>query len=124
MLLDVCALQSRYGLTTYRGVPLPFFDLMIYPGGAFRPIDKKHYFNNRDRTFLDRKEADILLIGTGYRELGGQGFPHPKGSRFVYNPITTRGCQVILLGSADACVYYNRLRKAGKRVLFVLHTTC
>lgn len=39
----------RYGLTVYKGIPIPFFDVMLFPEGGFRLVDKKHYFNARDR---------------------------------------------------------------------------
>ncbi len=116
--------SDRFGLTVYRGIPLPFFDVMIRPDGSFRLVDKKHYFNNRDRVFFNRRGADILLIGSGYRGKGGKGFPHLEGSRFIYNPFAHEGLQVIILNSADACREFNRLRRTGKNVLFILHSTC
>jgi hypothetical protein len=117
--------QSRYGMTVYKGIPLPFFDVMVFPNGWFRLVDKKHYFNTRDRTFFMRRwEPDILLIGTGYHDVGGKGFPHLKGSRFIYNRFTERGIQVILLNSRDACARFDELKAQGKNVLFILHSTC
>jgi hypothetical protein len=114
----------RYGLTVYRGIPVPFFDVMIFPDGHFRAVDKKHYFTPRDRIFIDKRHADIVLIGTGYRGLGGFGFPHQKGSRFLYNAQTQRGMQVIILNSNEACDLFNHLKEQGKRVLLILHSTC
>jgi hypothetical protein len=121
---DAGIVRARYGLTVYRGIPLPFFDVMVFPGGGFRLIDKKHAFNARDRTFIDRKKVDIVLIGTGFRGLGGRGFPHLNGSRFLYNAFSHRGSQVIILRTPEACDYFNRATKAGKHVLFILHSTC
>jgi VanZ family protein len=114
----------RYGLVDYRGLPLPFFDVMIWPDGSFRLVDKKHFFNNRDRIFLNRQKADILLIGAGNQKLGGKGFSHAEGSRFIYNPFTRDATQVIILPSDEACRRFNRLKEQGKNVLFILHTTC
>jgi hypothetical protein len=116
--------RHQYGLTVCRGIPVPFFDVMIFPDGHFRPVDKKHYFNPRDRIFIDKRRADIVLIGSGYRGLGGMGFPHQKGSRFVFNAQTERGVQVIIEPSNEACEHYNRLKEQGKRVLLILHSTC
>jgi VanZ family protein len=116
--------SHRYGWTSYRGIPIPFFDLMICPDGSFRLVDKKHFFNNRDRIFLNRQRPDILLIGSGYRGEGGKGFPQKSGGQFVFNPFTLRGTQVIILSSDEACRRYNHLRQQGKNVLFILHTTC
>jgi len=98
--------------------------VLVFPDGHFRPVDKKHYFNLRDRIFIDKQRVDVVLIGTGYRGLGGMGFPHQKGSRFLYNAQTERGTQVIIENANEACAHYNRLKEQGKRVLLILHSTC
>lgn len=116
--------SNRYGLAIYRGIPIPFFDIMVFPEGGFRLVDKKHYFNKRDRDFFNRFESDIILIGSGYRGEGGRGYSHQRGSGFVFNTVTGRGTQVIILNSREACARFNELRRQGKNVLFILHTTC
>jgi hypothetical protein len=116
--------ESRYGMAVYKGIPIPFFDVMIYPSGSFRLVDKKHYFNKRDQEFLLRQGPDIILIGSGMEGKGGQGFPEPYTSQFLFNPYTGRGTQVIVLKNPDAREAFNRMRRDGKRVLFVLHNTC
>jgi VanZ family protein len=116
--------HNQYGLTVYKGIPLLFFDVMIFPDGMFRPVPKKHYFNPRCRKFLLRRETDIVLIGTGSKGLGGRGFPQETVSQFLYNPYTLRGTQVIILESPEACRVFNRLKRERKNVLFVLHNTC
>jgi hypothetical protein len=116
--------RHQYGLTICQGIPIPYFDVLVFPDGHFRPVDKKHYFTPRDRIFIEKRHADIVLIGTGYRGLGGFGFPHQKGSRFVYNAQTERGMQVIIENSREACEHYSRLKEQGKRVLLILHSTC
>jgi VanZ family protein len=115
---------SRYGLTVYKGIPLPFFDVIIFPDGTFRPVDKKHYFSARDRAFFLRQKADIILIGSGWRGMGGRGFPEQEISQFLYNPHTKRGTQVIILETPEACRVFNRLKEEQKSVLFTLHNTC
>ena len=115
--------QQRYGLTVYRGIVIPFFDVMIYPDGGFRLVDKKHFFNYRDQDFFMKQEPDILLIGSGHDGLGGKGFLD-ETSQFRFNKYISRGTQVIILPTPDACDTYNRLKEEGKRVLFVLHSTC
>ena len=37
------------GRVVYKGIPLPYFDVMIYPDGTFRFVDKKIFFNNKDK---------------------------------------------------------------------------
>ncbi len=121
---DEYIVQKRCGLVVYKGIPIPFFDLMVFPDGTFRLVDKKHYFNNRDRSFLLRKESDIILIGSGRDGKGGRGFPELSPSQFLFNPHTGRGTQVIILRSSEACRTFNRLKNQGKSVLLVLHNTC
>ncbi len=115
----------RWGLTVYKGIPIPLFDVLFYPGGGFRLVDKKHYFNGRDQAFFLRNfQADLIVIGAGYEGNGGAGYPHKRGSGFVFNRYTGRGTQVIILESAAACAYYNEQKARGRDVLFILHTTC
>jgi hypothetical protein len=115
--------HTRYGLTVYRGIPIPFFDFMIYQDGGFRLVDKKHFFNQRDRDFFFKRQPDIILIASGVDGRGGRGFPDPRHS-FVFNPSTHRATQVIIQRNMDACKTFNRLKMEGKKVLFVVHNTC
>lgn len=115
---------NRYGLTFYKGLPVPFFDLLIYPNGFPRLVDKKHFFNLQDKQFLLKQEPDILLIGSGYQGKGGRGFAVAEGTYFVFNNYSKQGTQVIILPTHEACSEFDRLKKAGRKVLFVLHSTC
>lgn len=117
-------IHNRYGLTIYEGIPIPFFDVMFFPGGTFRLVDKKHDFNQLDREFFLKQETDILLIGCGSQNRGGNGFPRKSPCQFLYNPHKQRGTQVILQPTPQACETFNRLKQEGKSVLFILHNTC
>ncbi|HNQ22990.1 MAG TPA: VanZ family protein [Phycisphaerae bacterium] len=112
---------ARPGLIFYRGVAVPFFDVLIFPDGSWRPVDKKATFMARDRQFFLKREPDIVLVGSGSAGQGGRGFPEPGVSQFLYNPYTRRGTQVIILPNAAAFREYRRLREEGKSVLFVIH---
>lgn len=116
--------SNRYGLAVYKGIPIPFFDILVFPDGGFRLVDKKHYFNKRDRDFFNRFESDIILIGSGYHGEGGRGYPYQRGSGFVYNQSTGRGTQVVIMNSREACERFDQMKRQGKSVLFILHTTC
>jgi len=113
-----------YALSVYKGIPLPFFDIMIYPNGMFRLVDKKHSFNQGDRRFMLRQKPDIIVIGSGIYKKGGKGFPKKAISQFIYNRYTHKGTQVIILENKKACNLFNRLKKENKNVLFILHNTC
>jgi hypothetical protein len=117
-------LCNRYGLTMVKGIPIPYFDVLVYPNGRFRLVDKKHYFNPRDQEFFLKQKADILLIGSGERGEGGKGFPATSMVQFLYNPHLGRATQVIIARSPEACRIFNRLMREKKNVLFVLHSTC
>lgn len=121
---DRCITHNQFGLTVYKGIPIVFFDVLFYPDRTFRLVDKKHDFNQLDRAFFLKQETDILVIGCGAQNRGGNGFPRKTPCQFIYNPFTKRGTQVILEPTPQACETFNRLRKEGKNVLFVLHNTC
>jgi hypothetical protein len=115
---------AAYGMTIYRGIPIPFFDALFYPDGGFRLADKKHHFRSHDIRFFLGRKPDILLVGSGWRGVGGKGFEVSEGVYFEYNEFTKRGTQVIILPTPEACKKYNELKNEGKKVLFILHSTC
>ena len=115
---------NAYGLTVYKGVPIPFFDIIIYPNGFFRLVDKKHHFRLQDKRYFLKQGPDILLIGSGSKGRGGRGFDEGIGTHFFYNRYNLKGTQVIILPTPEACRKYNQLKEAGKSVLFVIHNTC
>ena len=109
------------GLVVYKGVPIPFFDLMIFPDGGFRLVDKKEDFYARDRQAFMKQRADIILIGSGAHGAGGRGFPSEAIHQFNYNFKIERGSQIIILKNPEACRLFNRLKGEGKNVLFIIH---
>jgi len=111
-------------LTVYAGVPLPVFDWLFFADGSFRPVDKKHLFNNRDQRTLLLHRPDILVIGAGFEGRGGHGFPEKSPCFFIYNPFLGRGTQVVILPTPQACELFNRLRREHRNALFVLHSGC
>jgi len=116
-------MYNKYGLTIYKGIPIPFFDIMIYQNGFFRPVDKKHYFNLRDQDFFFQKKTDIILIASGAYGKGGRGFSDNR-HLFLFNHHLENGTQIIIQKNAEAIQTFNRLKREGKRVLFILHNTC
>ena len=114
----------RFGLTVYKGIPIPYFDVLIRSDGSFRLVDKKHNFLFADHRFFFRQKPDILLIGSGEYGQGGNGFPTRRLSQFMYNIERGGGVQVVILKTPEACKMFNRLTKESKNVLFVLHNTC
>ncbi len=115
---------SAFALTVYKGLPVPFFDLIIYPDGRFHLVDKKHRFNEKDRNYFFKQKADILLVGSGWRGRGGKGFDVDTGTYFMFNTANLKGIQIIILPTPEATRKFNQLKEAGKSVLFVVHSTC
>jgi len=108
-------------LVVYKGIPLPYFDLMIYPNGWFRAVDKKSTFSARDIQTIKTLVRDILIIGTGENLKTGIGFPRDDMSQFIYNQRTDRGLQVIIMNNRQACQKFNQLKDEGKQPLLILH---
>jgi len=117
-------IHHQYGLTVYKGIPIVFFDVMIFPDGSLRLVDKKHYFNIRDQQFFLSHKTDIIVIGSGSYELSSTGFPKDEPVQFLYNEYSRRGTQVIILKTPEACKLFNRLKEQNKSVLLILHNTC
>ncbi|MCF7920221.1 MAG: VanZ family protein [Candidatus Cloacimonetes bacterium] len=115
---------NRHGLTVYKGIPLPYLDIMIKENGTFRFVDKKHIFNKRDQRVILMKCTDILIVGSGSRGMGGRGFTEMEPVQFAYNPNIQSMTQIIIMKTPAACQLYNRLKKEGKNVTFILHNTC
>ncbi len=110
-------------LIVYKGIPIPYFDLLIYPNGLPRLTDKKKHFNLQDQRFLKGCEPDILLIGSGYEGEGGKGFKNDEGTFFIYNTKISAAVQVVVTKTHVACKMFNKLKKDGKKVLFVVHNS-
>ncbi|MDP8220664.1 MAG: VanZ family protein [Candidatus Stygibacter frigidus] len=115
---------NKYGLTIYKGIPIPYLDILIFDDGSFRLVDKKHAFNKRDQMTILTKCTDILIIGSGSEGKGGKGFPELKPVQFIFNANTGEMTQVIIMRTPLACQIYNRLKKENKNVTFILHNTC
>ncbi len=115
-------MHNAPGLTIYRGIPIPYFDFLIYPNGMLRFADKKKHFNTQDRQFMLKQKPSIILIGNGSKGEGGYGFKMSESEPgFYFNKWTKKGTQFIILRNAEACKLFNRLVMEGKNVLFIVH---
>ncbi|MFC1887641.1 VanZ family protein [Candidatus Cloacimonadota bacterium] len=121
---DDSIVQNKCGLINYRGIPIPFFDIMIFPNDTFRLVDKKEFFNGRDLSTIYARVDDILLIGSGFDDGSIKGFPEDQSVQFVFNHIKNKGLQVVIQPTAEACKTFNRLKREGKNVLFIIHNSC
>lgn len=108
-------------LIVYKGIPVFFFDLMVYPNGNFRIVDKKEYFNNRDKNTIMDLAENILIVGNGSGEVGNAGWVNDPPVQFIYHENRKMALQVMVLGNRDAMQKFNQLTEAGKRPMLIMH---
>ncbi len=108
-------------LLVYKGVPIFFFDVLIYPDGMFRLVDKKKVFNQRDQQTILNLAEYIVVIGSGTDDSGGRGFPQDTETQFVFNESTNQGIQIITLKNNMACDKFNTLKVERKSPMLILH---
>ncbi len=112
---------SKNNVLIYRGVPLMFFDVMIFPDGTFRPVDKKTDFNQRDKNTIYSKCENILIIANGEQGDGGKGFQEEEITQFIFYEKEMRNIQVIIQENEEAVKTFNRLKKEKKRPMLIYH---
>ncbi len=112
--------HSRY-LTVYKGIAIPYFDVMIFENGTFRLVDKKKFFNSKDISVMMHHADDILLIGSGETGKGGNGFSSGEKMHFIFNEEKNMVTQILNLHNKDAVKMFNNLQKQNKNVMMVLH---
>lgn len=114
-------IYNSKNLTIYKGIPIPYFDVMFLENGLFRLVDKKTYFSTPDLNVINNYANDILLIGSGKYGTGGGGFPKKEKMQFFMNTVKKRCLQIIILKNKNAVLMFNKLKKQNKRVVFILH---
>lgn len=107
-------------LLVYKGIPIYYFDVLIYPNGLFRLVDKKKDFNKRDQQTIEDLSEFIVIIGSGSDGMGGNGFPKKTITQFVFNYTSNTGTQIVVLKNKTACDYFNLIRK-DKKPVFIIH---
>ena len=108
-------------LKVFKGIPIAFFDFLIFPDGSFRLVDKKEHFFKTDMKTMMKSNPDILLVGSGSYGQGGKGFPEERPVQFIFNENKGQMVQVITQKTSEAITTYKRLIKEGKKVVCVIH---
>ncbi len=106
---------SRFGVTTYSRVPVPFLDLQVRADGVFRPIFKSHDVDSSRLSWLLADRApDVLVVAIGWESAArlSDQFRAPAGTR------------LLVLPTAEALGAYNSLKAQGVRVAIHVHSTC
>ncbi len=109
------------GFINYNGIPLLYFDYMIFPDGSFRTVDKKTMFTLRDKQKIEHLGSNIVLVGTGMKGQGGLGWNDILTTELLYNTFKSKIYQLIKLPNRQACETFNRLKKENKKILFIIH---
>ncbi|NQU35349.1 MAG: VanZ family protein, partial [Bacteroidetes bacterium] len=113
--------STNNNILIYKGIPIVYFDVLIYPDGFFRLVDKKKVFNQRDQQTIFDVCDNIIVFGTGDDGTGGKGFPLTDETQFVFSESNNQGIQIILQKNNEACDTYNRLKAEGKKPALIYH---
>ena len=105
----------RFGLLVYSAIPFPAVDLVIHANGlpAVRG-SKAHFVGFAEIEPLLRERPDVLIIGTGYDNM----------VQVEEEILAMSAVQVLPLPTPQAVRRYNELRREGKRVAAIIHSTC
>ena len=105
----------RFGLLVYSAIPFPGVDLVIHANGlpALRG-SKAHFVGLAEIEPLIRERPDVLIIGTGYDNM----------VQVEKEILAMSAVQVLPLPTPQAVRRYNELRREGKRVAAIIHSTC
>ena len=106
--------HSRFGLTVYGIVPVPFFDVKIGSHGLLWFRDKTHRVALDEARALLSSDVEVLIIGTGWEEA-------VKVDRRI---ATLPGVEVHILPTPAAFALFNKCRAAGRKVVMIAHSTC
>ncbi len=107
----------------YKGIPLPYFDVLITSDGFFRFVDKKSELKKGDLSKLNDFYPDIILFAlTNKPYVPNQlASVNPmKNTYFLYNHLNGSGIQVVVRNYKDAIDEYNRIRME-KNAIIVIH---
>ncbi|MEN8152137.1 MAG: hypothetical protein ABFS86_20135, partial [Planctomycetota bacterium] len=109
-------LMAQEGLTVYGIVPVPALDIVVGADGWLRFREKTHELSKAevDRLVGELLPTDTVVIGTGWDE------------QMKVDPlIHMLPCDsVLIVRTPEAFDLYNKLRREGKRVVLIAHTTC
>lgn len=109
-------LLAQEGLTVYGIVPVPALDVVVRADGWLWFREKGHELSRAeiDRLVGELRPTDTVVIGTGWKE------------QLVVDPlIHMLPCtSVLIVRTPEAFELFNQLRREGKRVILIAHTTC
>jgi hypothetical protein len=105
---------SRFGLTVYGAIPVPYLDVTVNRHGFLWFRTKTHEMTLEEVEPLIASDVEVIVIGIGWERLVRVD-PAVRG---------LAGGSVEVLTTPDAFARYNQLRNEGRRVVLLAHTTC
>jgi hypothetical protein len=114
-------IYNDQNIIVYKGIPIPYFDVMFFENGTFRLVDKKSFFQYVDLIRIKSFTNDILLLGSVKTGKGVNGFDKKENMQFTVNKDKKKMMQVLILKNREAVTIYNNLKKHNKKVVFILH---
>jgi len=106
--------HARFGLVVYGIIPVPALDVTIGPRGALWFRDKSHLITREEIDDLISPEVEVVIIGTGWQ---GRARVEPSVKEI-------EGPEIRIELTPDAYELYNRLKKEGRVVVLLAHSTC
>jgi VanZ family protein len=111
-------------IVNYKGIPIPYFDVLIKPNGFFRLVDKNQNICKGDLLKLYEYDADIMIFALSEDYSGENKLIKVNAlsnAYFLYNPFSKKGVQVLVMNYSDAIETYNRLINNRKNVAMIIH---
>lgn len=105
---------ARFGFTVVGACPIPAFDFSITEAGWISACTKSHRITLAEASALTASGAEILIIATGWDQVARVDAEVLKMPRVA----------VEVLPTGAAFQRYNKLRREGRRVALLAHTTC
>ncbi|MBI4605635.1 MAG: hypothetical protein HY721_27025 [Planctomycetes bacterium] len=109
---------SRFGLTVVGLFPLPLFDFTIGAGGGVWLREKSHLVTSFELRARLEPGLEVIVVANGWH--GALKVDRDA----LAAPGLAPGVTVEVLRTPEAFARYNELRRAGRRVALIAHTTC
>ncbi len=106
--------HARFGLTVLGACPIPFFDLSIRADGRVWFRNKSHDITATEVRLLADPGVEQILVATGW---DGVAKVDPEAFKIP-------GVEVEALKTGEAVERYRELKRQGKRVAILIHSTC
>ncbi|MEQ1826227.1 MAG: MTH938/NDUFAF3 family protein [Pirellula sp.] len=106
---------ARFGLTVYGVTPVPYLDITINRNGVlwFRP--KTHWITSEELNALMTEDVEVVVVGIGWDSIAQLS----DDAKALASTVDLR-----VLSTPLAFALYNQLRREGRIVVLLAHSTC